>query len=118
MPYEEGNDEDGEVALIRAYDVAGSIAYELLGYDDDDDEEGDDEDEDEDGADNAEEEDHTDWTAAEKKAFRIRTRIAAAERAEGNRRAGGIKTQQAMVKGWEVCYNSVMTQSFRFVLLS
>ncbi|KAJ7501390.1 hypothetical protein B0H11DRAFT_1713632, partial [Mycena galericulata] len=32
--------------------------------------------------------------------FRIRVRVDAARRAEGNRRAGGIKTQNAMVKAW------------------
>ncbi|KAJ7258187.1 hypothetical protein C8J57DRAFT_1516072 [Mycena rebaudengoi] len=84
------DDNDGEAALIRAYDVVGANAYELLGYDAEEDEDEDDEDE-----------DRTNWTAADRKSFRIRTRVDAAKRAEGHRRAGGIKTQQAMERGWE-----------------
>ncbi|KAJ7286609.1 hypothetical protein C8J57DRAFT_1216765 [Mycena rebaudengoi] len=103
-PYKEGDDEDGEAALIRAYDVVGANTYELLGYNEDEEEEeqgeaSDDDEEDIDDADS--EEDRTNWTAADRKAFRIRTRVDAAKRAEGHRRAGGIKTQQAMERGWE-----------------
>ncbi|KAJ7693365.1 hypothetical protein B0H17DRAFT_933068, partial [Mycena rosella] len=51
-----------------------------------------DEDEDEDDADYEQD--------AGKKAFRTRVRIEAVRRAEGSRRAGGLKTQAAMVKAW------------------
>ncbi|KAJ7504735.1 hypothetical protein B0H11DRAFT_1709516, partial [Mycena galericulata] len=87
------NDDDAEAALIRRFNVAGADAYELLGYDDDVDEE-----EDPDYQDGGKVDGGND--GKQKRAFRIRVRVDAARRAEGNRRAGGIKTQNAMVKGW------------------
>lgn len=34
--------------------------------------------------------------------FKRRVRVEETQRAEGNRRAGGLKTQKAMVKAWKV----------------
>jgi hypothetical protein len=80
--------------------VEGANAEELLGYDDEDDEgEGDDDDEevvasDEEAAASDEEASHT--------AFKQTTRVQAVRRAEGNRRIGGIRTQKAVVKDFNV----------------
>ena len=90
--------EDDEETLINQYSIDGAAADEILGYDDDEDEEyngdvgpGDD---DEDGK--------LPNGDLEFKAFQRQVRIDETRRAEGNRRAGGIKTQRAMVKAWEV----------------
>jgi hypothetical protein len=89
-------DDDDEETLINEYGTEGAAAEEILGYDEDDDEEcyggirGDG-----DGADGNFDED------LQFKAFQRQVRVDETRRAEGNRRAGGIKTQRAMVKAWE-----------------
>jgi hypothetical protein len=90
--------EDDEETLINQYNVDGAAADEILGYDDDEDEEynGDME-----GNDDTEGKCPEDSAAFQ--AFQRQVRVAETRRAEGNRRAGGIKTQRAMVKAWEVC---------------
>jgi hypothetical protein len=97
--------EESEATLLRRYDVAGAITYEMLGYEDDDDgstdEGGDGEDRDED------EEGPPDMNA-----FRLGVRVAAVQRFEANRRAGGRKTQAAMVKAWNVCLFSALSILF------
>ncbi|KAJ7823140.1 hypothetical protein B0H14DRAFT_3730549 [Mycena olivaceomarginata] len=93
---EEGDrdrDDDGDAALIREFNVEGANAEELLGYDDEDEE---------DAADDADEADtNTGDEEAAHAAFKKSVRVKAVRRAEGNRRAGGIKTQKSMVKAWE-----------------
>ncbi|KAJ7936473.1 hypothetical protein B0H13DRAFT_1946706 [Mycena leptocephala] len=92
--------EESEAALLRRYDVAGANAYEMLGYEDDDDgsedEGGDGDEEDEDG-------DEDEQGPTDMNAFRVGVRVAAVQRFEANRRAGGRKTQAAMVKAWNTC---------------
>ncbi|KAJ7098524.1 hypothetical protein B0H15DRAFT_945042 [Mycena belliarum] len=109
-PFQEGEgDGNDEAELIRSFDVQGANAYELLGYDDDDEEEAEaDEDAehaadasgDEEGSSGSDSDHPPDRTAAQKKAFRTRVRVDAVRRFEGNRRTGGLKTQAAMVKAW------------------
>lgn len=43
------------------------------------------------------------------KKFQTETRVAAAKRSEGNRRRGGIKTQQSTIKIWNVSTHTVST---------
>ncbi|KAF8816577.1 hypothetical protein BYT27DRAFT_7229903 [Phlegmacium glaucopus] len=89
---------DDEETLLNQYDVDGA-AEEILGYDDDDEEE-----EEEEYYDRREDDDEGGKLLdedSEFKAFQRRVRIDETQRAEGNRRAGGIKTQRAMVKAWE-----------------
>ncbi|KAJ7765935.1 hypothetical protein DFH07DRAFT_1014530 [Mycena maculata] len=99
--------------------TAGPSRLHLLGYDAAVDDEEEDEEEDADWEDGAgvgngsdtggsdtsgsesEPEDSLQWTAEKKKAFRIQVRVDAVRRAEGNRRAGGLKTQNAMVRAWK-----------------
>ena len=40
--------------------------------------------------------------------FKRRVRVEETRRAEGNRRAGGLKTQKAMVKAWQVSNNFLL----------
>lgn len=40
--------------------------------------------------------------------FKRRVRVEETQRAEGNRRAGGLKTQKAMIKAWKVSYVSLL----------
>jgi hypothetical protein len=113
-------EDNEEISLVNEFGVDGAYADEVLGYegdgDDDDDnrdsgegplasdeqDEAANSDEDEDEADD-DDDDH----GADKResfgAFQKRVRVNAAKRAEGNRRAGGLKTQRAMVRAWEVC---------------
>ncbi|KAJ7929479.1 hypothetical protein B0H13DRAFT_2310621 [Mycena leptocephala] len=108
VPFQEGDDnENGEAALLRRFDVDGADAYELLGYEDEDNEEdtavgtrGDVGSSESSSSSDDDEEGDTHWTTEQKKAFRIRTCVDAAKRTEGNRRAGGRKTQNAMVRAW------------------
>ncbi|KAJ7934437.1 hypothetical protein B0H13DRAFT_1591571 [Mycena leptocephala] len=88
--------EENDAALLRAYDVTGANAYEMLGYDDSDDEDG--ENDEEDGGSDGEEDD--DEGPQDMETFRLGVRVAAVRRFEANRRAGGRKTQAAMVKAW------------------
>jgi hypothetical protein len=102
---------DNDDTLVEQYGAEG--AEDLLGYDrdglDDDDEEEDDEDED--LSDPGECQIH--WStlggpvyqldhSAQFLAFKTRISTQAAIRSEGNRRKGGIKTQQSVVKFWNV----------------
>ncbi|KAK7015694.1 hypothetical protein R3P38DRAFT_2786629 [Favolaschia claudopus] len=115
---EQESDTVGQVndaALLREYDVPGAKAYEILGYEDDDDDE---EEEGErdlgpgDDADNEESsEDDEDDESVNMDAFRRGVRIAAVKRAEGNRRAGGRKTQAAMVLIFKVLSAVLYTKS-------
>ncbi|KAK7014508.1 hypothetical protein R3P38DRAFT_3277089 [Favolaschia claudopus] len=93
---EDGDDGDDDEELIRQYGVEGANADELLGYDDDDEEEDGEEEEDGDAS-------NTDIAdeAAAHAAFKRSVRIQAVNRAEGNRRAGGIKTQNAVKKDFQ-----------------
>ncbi|KAJ7493956.1 hypothetical protein FB451DRAFT_1491519 [Mycena latifolia] len=86
---DDDSDDDDEQALVRVYAAEGAHAEEILGYDDDEDGE-----DDESDTDSGEEE-------AAHAAFKKSVRVAAVRRAEGNRRAGGIKTQKAMCKAWD-----------------
>lgn len=79
-----------EAALVEHYGLDAD-ARELLGFGDDDDEDDDDE-----GDEEAETFD----------AFQTRVRLDAVKRTEGNRREGGLKTQQASVRLWNVCITS------------
>ena len=87
--------EDDEEALVNQYAIEGAAAEEVLGYDEDDEEEeGDVAGDYRDGGDGGPDFDF--------KAFQRQVRVDETRRAEGNRRAGGVKTQRAMVKAWEV----------------
>ncbi|KAK7027621.1 hypothetical protein R3P38DRAFT_3315205 [Favolaschia claudopus] len=96
-----GAEDAEEIAeLLRRYDVDGANISELMGYDSDDeqdeeDEEGFDGDQSGDDEDSAEEIDDQDQ-------MRQRARVAAAKRFEGNRRKGGLRTQQAVVRDWNI----------------
>ncbi|KAF8130928.1 hypothetical protein K438DRAFT_1643350, partial [Mycena galopus ATCC 62051] len=83
----EDDEPDDEAALIDQYDVDGANGADLLGYEDDsDDEDGD--------------EDTSDEEAAHD-TFKRSVRVKAVRRAEGNRRPHGIRTQNSMVKAWD-----------------
>ncbi|KAK6991492.1 hypothetical protein R3P38DRAFT_3438736, partial [Favolaschia claudopus] len=69
-------------------------AHEILGYEDDEEEEEEDDDDDESDT------DATDAAAAHA-AFKRSVRVQAVNRAEGNRRAGGIKTQNAVKRDFQ-----------------
>ncbi|KAJ7019185.1 hypothetical protein C8F04DRAFT_916431, partial [Mycena alexandri] len=86
---EEEVDSDAD-DLIKQYGVEGANAEEILGYDDDED--------DEDGSDDDDEGASTSDEEAAHTAFKQTTRVQAVRRAEGNRRIGGIRTQKAVVK--------------------
>ena len=87
---------DDEEALIDQFNIEGAAAEEVLGYDEDDDEEYDGS-----NGDNGDDSEFLDGDLGFK-AFQRQVRVEETRRAEGNRRAGGIKTQRAMVKAWEV----------------
>ncbi|KAJ7835416.1 hypothetical protein B0H13DRAFT_2240081 [Mycena leptocephala] len=82
--------------LLAEFNVAGTASEELLGYDEEND---DDDEEIEDLKDN-------DVYAD----FQKQTRIDAAARFEGNRRAGGLKTQKSMVKDWNAWVAGALTR--------
>jgi hypothetical protein len=108
--------------LINEFDVDGADADEVLGYDgdgdgdggdgDDGDNDNDDEGEGEKGETSEEDEECSGDEGSRAKpregfrAFQTRVRVDAAKRAEGNRRAGGLRTQRAMVRAWEACFHS------------
>ncbi|KAJ7772443.1 hypothetical protein B0H16DRAFT_1714643 [Mycena metata] len=83
---EEGLPDISDAALLAEFNVAGTAPEELLGYDDEDEDE--------------EPEDLADDKVYAK--FQKQTRVEAAERFEGNRRAGGRKTQTSIVKSWNM----------------
>lgn len=98
------NENDDEASLVDAYDVNGANGDEIFGYD----VEGDDGEDSEDGEDGEMDEGGSTVNEAGKsyasfRAFQASVRVDAAKRAEGNRRAGGLRTQKAMVRAWEVC---------------
>ncbi|KAJ6542561.1 hypothetical protein B0H19DRAFT_1267814 [Mycena capillaripes] len=89
-----GVEEESEAALLHAYNVAGENAYEMLGYDDND--ESDDEHEGDRGGDDDDDEEGP----QDMEPFRLGVCVTAVKRFEANQRAGGRKTQAAMVKAW------------------
>jgi hypothetical protein len=91
---EECEEDEGDAEeLIKQYGVEGANAEEILGYDDDDDE-GEGDGDDEEASTSDDEAAHT--------TFKQTTRVRAVRRAEGNRRIGGIRTQNAVVKDFNV----------------
>ena len=80
-----------EADLVKQYGLQGADSYEMLGYDDNGEE--DDDDKEDTNLDDSFEE------------FKTKTRTEAALRSEGNRRTGGIKTQAANVGDWDVSSN-------------
>ncbi|KAJ7756996.1 hypothetical protein B0H16DRAFT_1314634 [Mycena metata] len=80
-------EDDDETSLLQTYGVEGAGADEILGYDSD--------------SDSEDEEDTPSDEEAQHEAFKKSVRVKAVRRAEGNRRAGGLKTQKAMVKAWD-----------------
>ena len=101
-----------EALLVNEFDVDGA-GEEILGYEDDGDEG--DEDEDEDDNDSSESESTEEQRLNSPRTFRKfkhQVRADAARRAEGNRRPGGLRTQRAMVRAWEVsCFYSYVHAS-------
>ncbi|KAJ7675075.1 hypothetical protein B0H17DRAFT_1140512 [Mycena rosella] len=89
IQFHDDDEEDGDYKGWDDGDNDGSGS-------DSDSESGSDEEGSESGCDN----DAPELNSAQKKAFRTRVRVEAVQRAEGNRRAGGLKTQTAMVKAW------------------
>jgi len=89
-------EDDDEPALLSEFDVDGGNANEIMGYDDDDRDaeelEGVDDDESDPIA--------NDCLKTSFQAFQTSTRVDAARRAEGCRRAGGLRTQKAVVRDW------------------
>jgi hypothetical protein len=83
-----------EAQLVATYGVEGADAYELLGYEDDGEEDSDDEDR-----------DIVDKERLEQ--FKIEVRREGAARSEGHRRKGGIKTQNAVVRDWNIRTHSL-----------
>ena len=101
--------EESEEALIRAYDVPGAGADEILAFDDDDDDEceagWDDREDSDTGVEGLVSESVGDAQVASRENFeeyKTQIRVQETQRAEKNRRAGGVKTQNAMVRAWEV----------------
>jgi hypothetical protein len=85
--------------LIKEYGSVDEDAYELLGFEDED-ENGGDEDAELDDEEAAKAKELDDDRAFEQ--FKTKVRKEAALRAEGNRRSGGLKTQAANVRDWKV----------------
>uniref|UniRef100_A0A8H8CI32 XPG-I domain-containing protein n=1 Tax=Psilocybe cubensis TaxID=181762 RepID=A0A8H8CI32_PSICU len=86
-------------ALISHFSVEGAAADEILGYDEDN--ELLDED-DEFGEDLDNNEDDIMDTSDDFEQFVTQTRVDEAKRSEKNRRAGGVKTQSAVVRDWKM----------------
>ena len=100
--------ESDEETLVEEFGIDGAAAEVVLGYDPDNDEEEADEEEDEDQDDENGDQDDEDEGNEDDKAFeelRKRVRLEATQQSEANRRAGGIKTQRAMVRAWEVRFH-------------
>jgi hypothetical protein len=94
--------ESDEETLVEEFGIDGAAAEEVLGYDPDNDEEEADEEEEEEDQDDEDEGDEDDKAFEE---LRKRVRLEATQQSEANRRAGGIKTQRAMVRAWEVRFH-------------
>lgn len=107
--------EDDEETLVEDFGVEGAAAEEVLRYDPDNDEEEAD-DEEEDGDEDGDEgepdlEGHSDeeLDLDDDKAFeklRKRVRLEATRQSEATCRVGGIKTQLAMIRAWEVRFHA------------
>ena len=95
--------ESDEETLIEEFGIDGAAAEEVLGYDPDNDEEEVDEEEEDEDQDDEDEGDEDDKAFEE---LRKRVRLEATQQSEANRRTGGIKTQRAMVRAWEVRFYS------------
>jgi hypothetical protein len=91
------DEDDDDLLLVEEFDVQGANANELLGYKD--------KEEDGDGGDgdgeDGDEDNDSDTKSCHLK-FQRKVRLDATQRAEGNRRPGGLKTQHVMRKAWEV----------------
>ncbi|KAJ6449140.1 hypothetical protein C8R45DRAFT_947590 [Mycena sanguinolenta] len=95
--HNEAEDDDNTAELISQYGVEGANAGELLGYDSEEENE-----EDAQSGDKEESGVNTSDKVAVHDAFKKQTHVKAIQQAEGNHRAGGLKTQQAMVKKWKL----------------
>lgn len=82
--------------MVEEFDVVGASARDILGFDDENDQDDNEEDfVDEFGG--------LDFDSPETfRKYQADVRVKAAKRAEGNRRLGGLKTQQAVVRNWKV----------------
>lgn len=98
---------DDEASLVNEFGLSidGAEAHEVLGYGDDDDEDNDDIDGEVDDLGAGEE------NTGSFQSYQTQLRVSAVLRAEGNRRQGGLKTQKAVVRAWEVIerYNLMTT---------
>lgn len=91
-----GSDE----TLLADLGIQQVDADELLGYSDDEDEEEDERDE---GEEDLREQDSEDEDSDQEfESFKRRVRVEETERAEMARRPGGVKTQKAVVRDWNV----------------
>jgi hypothetical protein len=98
-----------EAELIQEFDVEGADASDLLGFDDEVDEDYHNSEEFEDIGLSGQSIDSSgldpELLVSDSprgfQAYQASIRVAAAKRAEGNRRSGGIKTQKGMVKAWK-----------------
>ena len=104
--------------------MEGAAAEEVLGYDPDNDEEDEEENEEGDGDEGDGDEDeqeqggHSDEEVdldgdKEFEELRRRVRIEATQQSEATRRVGGIKTQRAMIRAWEVCFHTFTFRNSR-----
>ena len=102
-----------EAELIQEFDIEGAHASDLLGFDDEVDEDYHHSEEFEDDPDIGLPGQSIDSSELDSEllisdsprafqAYQASIRVAAAKRAEGNRRSGGIKTQKGMVRAWKV----------------
>lgn len=113
-----------EVDLVNRYGIDGADAEELLGFGDDDDEEdledGDRQDDGDDELGGADDDDDDDDSNEFGPAagglnsrrfldFKTTVRLEAVKRHEGNRRRGGLDTQNACVRDWNVSLSILMT---------
>jgi hypothetical protein len=111
-------DRDGadETELVQQFDVDGASAEDILGYEDRDEDENEDYDDEE--AEELEKDNSrvvSDLPRAYKK-YQASVRVEAAKRAEGNRRAGGLKTQKAMVRSWDVSKDFKFPDLIKYLL--
>lgn len=83
---------DDDTSLLHDYYVDGANAEDILGFDDDDD-----------GEEYGDTEEDEVISDSEFTSFQRDVRMHETQRAEANRRPGGIKTQKGVVKAWQVC---------------
>ena len=102
----------------QEFDIEGADASDLLGFDDEVDEDYHNSEEFEDDSDIGLSGQRIDSSELDSEllisdsprafqAYQASIRVAAAKRAEGNRRSGGIKTQKGMVKAWKASQDSI-----------